>query len=524
MKRFTCHDKILKFTYIKVTLLFLLIGALSSNGMSSTGKNGQNYFHVFLDGIKVGVVGSISNLDDLYLEARKSVAARSDDLLFLEPLSISFLGEELLYGDLDDEETILHNMEAIIAAKATTSIQKAYTVKVNEYTVDLRNAEEVKQFLNAALDKYDKNNEYEVELTPDLRRNINVQTVSVVTSTQDESVGDDAISMQGGISAVFANAQISLHKEEKDFEDFDLGMLSMNFTQEVEVVEAYLPANQLMDLDAAITEVTMEEEKNKIYEVMPGDTLSEIAMLVNIPMDKIIDLNSALEDESTIIRQGQELIITVPEPKLSVEWKEENYYEEIYDAPITYIDNDSWYTTQTKVHQEPSAGFRKVIAIESYINQEMVNREIIKEEIIMEAVAKVVERGTIIPPTYIKPLSGGRLSSGFGRRNSPTKGASTYHKGTDWATPIGTAVVASSGGVVSRAGWGSGYGYVIYIDHPDGRQTRYGHLSKILVRVGETVSQGERIALSGNTGISSGPHVHFEILINGKQVNPTKYI
>ena len=142
----------------------------------------------------------------------------------------------------------------------------------------------------------------------------------------------------------------------------------------------------------------------------------------------------------------------------------------------------------------------------------------------MEAVPKIVERGTKIPPTYIKPISGGRLSSRFGKRSQPTAGASTNHKGVDWATPTGTSVVASCGGTVARAGWGSGYGYVVYINHEDGRQTRYAHLSKVLVKVGQKVKQGERIALSGNTGVSSGPHVHFEILIGGKQVDPLKYI
>ena len=151
-------------------------------------------------------------------------------------------------------------------------------------------------------------------------------------------------------------------------------------------------------------------------------------------------------------------------------------------------------------------------------------KNVVKEDILMEAVPKIVERGTIIPPTYIKPISGGRMSSGFGKRKAPKAGASTYHKGIDWATPIGTPVYASSGGVVAKAGWGSGYGYVVYINHPDGRQTRYGHLSKIYVSVGQSVSQSDKIALTGNSGVSTGPHIHFEILINGSQVNPLNYL
>ena len=200
------------------------------------------------------------------------------------------------------------------------------------------------------------------------------------------------------------------------------------------------------------------------------------------------------------------------------------YYEEDYDADIIYIDNDEWYTTDRVTRQEPSAGHRKVVAVVTFRNDTETSREIEKEEITIEAVPKIVERGTKIPPTYLKPISGGRLSSGFGRRKAPTKGASTYHKGVDWATPVGTAVMASCGGTVAKAGWGSGYGYVVYINHPDGRQTRYGHLSKVLVKPGQSVSQGQKIALSGNTGRSTGPHLHFEILIGGSQVDPFKYM
>ena len=255
-----------------------------------------------------------------------------------------------------------------------------------------------------------------------------------------------------------------------------------------------------------------------------GDTLSEIAINCDIPLDKIIELNDSLEDENSMIRVGEELVITSPEPALSIDRQEEVYYEEDYEADIQYVYNDDWYTTDTQILQQPSAGHRKVAALKSYHNKKETETEILKEEVTVAAVPKIIEKGTKIPPTYIKPISGGRLSSQFGRRKAPTKGASTYHKGVDWATPVGTKVVAFSAGTVARAGWGSGYGYVVYINHADGRQTRYGHLSKVLVRVGDQVSQGQKIALSGNTGRSTGAHLHFEILIGGAQVNPLQYL
>ena len=142
----------------------------------------------------------------------------------------------------------------------------------------------------------------------------------------------------------------------------------------------------------------------------------------------------------------------------------------------------------------------------------------------MDAVPKIVERGTKIPPTYIWPLSGGRISSYFGRRRAPKAGASTYHKGLDIATPTGSSVYASCGGVVTSCGWQGGYGYAVVIRHPDGKSTRYAHLSKILGSVGQSVVQGQTIARSGSTGVSTGPHLHFEIIIGGSQVDPLGYL
>ena len=252
-----------------------------------------------------------------------------------------------------------------------------------------------------------------------------------------------------------------------------------------------------------------------------GDTLSQIAEENGLAIADLVAINPMLENEDSTIRTGDELKITVPEPELSVVHQERIYTEGSYEADV---DNDEWYTTESKVIQQPSAGFRRAASLVTYRNDTAENTEIVKEEVVLEAQPKVIERGTKVPPTFIKPISGGRLSSSYGGRKAPTKGASTNHKGIDWATPIGTAVMASSGGTVTRAGWGSGYGYVVYIQHADGRETRYGHLSKVLVKPGQKVSQGQKIALSGNTGRSTGPHLHFELRINGASVNPLEYL
>jgi murein DD-endopeptidase MepM/ murein hydrolase activator NlpD len=98
------------------------------------------------------------------------------------------------------------------------------------------------------------------------------------------------------------------------------------------------------------------------------------------------------------------------------------------------------------------------------------------------------------------------------------------HEGIDIAVPSGTPVRASASGTVIHAGWLGGYGNLVVIDHGDGLATAYGHNSALLVAVGQNVSQGETISLSGSTGNSTGPHVHFEVRVNGVPVDPLLYL
>jgi len=122
----------------------------------------------------------------------------------------------------------------------------------------------------------------------------------------------------------------------------------------------------------------------------------------------------------------------------------------------------------------------------------------------------------------VTPVSGGTLSSGFGPRNHPILKQVKLHAGVDWAAPTGTPVHAAFAGTVSHAGNGGGYGNLVIIDHPDGRQTRYAHLDKFapLGRSGAVVQAGDLIGYVGTTGRSTGPHLHFEVRVNGRPVDP----
>ena len=123
-----------------------------------------------------------------------------------------------------------------------------------------------------------------------------------------------------------------------------------------------------------------------------------------------------------------------------------------------------------------------------------------------------------------RPVSRGWLSSYFGIRTDPFSGRRVHHSGVDFAGKLGSDVVAVAAGVVTYSGRRSGYGNLVEINHGNGYTTRYGHNLKNLVTVGQTVKKGEVIAKMGTTGRSTGPHVHFEVMVNGRAVNPKKYI
>lgn len=124
------------------------------------------------------------------------------------------------------------------------------------------------------------------------------------------------------------------------------------------------------------------------------------------------------------------------------------------------------------------------------------------------------------------PTTSTRITSNFGLRDAPTAGASTNHGAIDIGVPEGSNVFATSSGTVKFAGAASGYGYAVYIDHGNGLVSRYGHLlaGGIKVSTGQTVTAGQVIALSGNTGVSTGPHLHFEMRLNDVKVNPLNYV
>ena len=133
------------------------------------------------------------------------------------------------------------------------------------------------------------------------------------------------------------------------------------------------------------------------------------------------------------------------------------------------------------------------------------------------------KRNLLAATPSIKPVSG-IVTSPFGYRKSPFTGKRTFHSGLDISNRLGTKICATANGKIVFTGRKTNYGNVVIIDHGFGKATKYAHLRDILVSRGQQVKRGEAIATLGNTGKSTGPHLHYEVLVNGAPVNPKKYI
>ena len=415
----------------------------------------------------LSTVKDATEVDGMILEARRRIASESGDLVLVDS-EVVLSGSTDVVGQIDDRQTVVDNIYNVFRENVMKTKQPAYEVKINEFTVNLKSIDDVVALLNVSKAEYDPDSEWKVWLVPDNTRELNVLTTRIekVSDTKPDVVDKPVVFPKGGALLRMEEIYDAAFSQKID-NTFEFGVKNIGFDENVEVVQAYVDGDKISTLEDAIEAVTKTSEKSKIYEVVSGDTLGGIAQKNDMTIEDIISLNASITDASSMLRVGDEITISSPEPELSVIRTERRYYEENYDAEVIYVDEDEWYTNHTEVIQQPVTGFRKVVADVTYRNAELVDTNVLYEDVAVKAVAKIVRRGTKIPPTYIYPVWG-RISSGFGKRKAPKKGASTYHKGVDFAVPIGTAVMASCGGTVTRAGWGSGYGYCVYIQHPLG--------------------------------------------------------
>lgn len=463
LSRYTNKAKRIKINFIAATLLSCGVIIISFPWFGRILKKGfaDNYYTAYVNGVAVGSSTDKDTVETALKNARMKINEQSRSMQFLDA-EIEIKESRKIVGETAGEEKLSELAYDALKQTVDDSKKKAYVVDIGGYVVTLGSLSEVEYFFNAVKDRYNSNPAFNTNLY--VEDNSGHTTIGLNISRADVQAVDVPFVMAGS-SGEGESAEQVTDMGESIINQPD-GTLDMKFEQNTVIVPCYVSSSQIDELNAAIDMVTREQS----------------------------------------------------EPELSVIVNEKQTYTVEYTKETEYVYNEKLYNTEQRVLNEGSAGTKELVADVVYKNGVEISRNILSETVTNEATATVIEVGTAVPPTYIKPISGGTLSSTFGERWG------SFHKGVDWACSVGTEVMASCKGTVIQAGWVNGYGYCITLKHADGKSTRYGHLSRILVSEGQSVEQSELIALSGNTGNSTGPHVHFEIIENGVQVNPFGYL
>lgn len=296
---------------------------------------------------------------------------------------------------------------------------------------------------------------------------------------------------------------------------------SVEMKQEVSLVPRAFSPDQVVDPETAVRILERGSDAVRTYVVARGDTIWTIARNNGLTVEGLIQANPQV-GSGNLIHPGDRLNLVVAEPYITFTSVETYVYtERIPFSTQTVYDNTLW-PWQRVVRKAGVYGKREISVSITRDEGKETGRTVISQKVLSEPEAQVVVQGTKEIPdrgtgSYVWPTSGGTITSGYGWRRGE------FHQGIDIAAPWGTSVKAADSGVVTSVGWRGGYGLAVVIDHGKDRQTLYAHLSSAVVKVGDFVDKAQLIAKIGNTGRSTGPHLHFEVHIDGRAVNPIQF-
>lgn len=296
------------------------------------------------------------------------------------------------------------------------------------------------------------------------------------------------------------------------------------FKESVEVKSIETDLENLQSEEEALNILRTGGTIQTMHKVQAGEIFAELAQQNGLSEEELLAQNPGVDPAK--LEVDSELLIITPGPMLTMEASQLATYEEEIPFEVVETMTDEMYEGETEITVQGVNGVRVITARVESTNGQVTSTTPIVENVQSYPVTQEVMVGTAErPPSvgdgkFIWPAAKGtfRITSEFGARWGRT------HKGIDLACSPGTNVLAVDGGVVTFTGYYGGFGKLVIIDHQNGYESYYAHNSQILVSVGDKVYEGYHIAESGNTGRSTGPHIHLEIHKNGVARNPRNYL
>jgi murein DD-endopeptidase MepM/ murein hydrolase activator NlpD len=483
-------------SFVAVVLVLILMGSHYMHRLDHKEKQMYNLYRVMIEGETIGAVSSPSVVWDWLEQKRTTVQQQYPNVQ-----SGVSIGE--IYLEREQQETNLINDQGITdeLEKRSTIYKRGVQIRIDGKPLGFVKDEAAADSL---LEQYKQSKiSHMAPYTSDIE--------PVPTST---NMSTSTISAKGKVRILSAsrdNQQAAIQPAV---------LQDAQFVQHIELVTMDIQPEEITDNEALLNKITTGDVQPFQYKVLPGDCISCIAYKLNIDKQVIYDNNPQIKNN--LIRIGEELDLTVLQPLLALKTVEQRLSSVEVPFSTEYIEDDTLKVGIQEIISDGVPGLKQVAMNTTRIDGEFIEETEVGETLIRPATQAIVKKGTLIVPgigtgQFAWPVYRAKLTSDYGKRWG------SFHPGTDMVSEH-SGIVASDHGKVIFAGWKTGYGNCIIIDHENGYSTLYGHLSKISVVVDERIQKGDKIGIMGSTGQATGVHLHFEIRKGEQQENPMKYL
>jgi len=452
--------------------------------------NTVDYYHVYMNGNSIGTIDSQEQVDQLIADATAELQEEHPDYNMVLDTGVITYEAESAFKAVPESETTLAKLESMFTSHAV-GVELKVDGKVIGIVKDQQTVDDILMRVQS---------KYAPELVADKKK---AKEVAVLSYNENEA------SVQGDEAAAE-----STEEKEPGTEVVEVG-----FVEKVAADDIATDPSQIVAAEDVYQKLMDGGVKPTQYTVVAGDCIGCIAQKLGISQQVIYENNEWIVDDKLNI--GDVLDVTMLAPELTVQTVETLVEIQPIAAPVEVQKDDSMRVGQSKVLKAGVDGSQRLTYKITKQNGYMVTEELLDKEVLVEPVPEVVLKGTKVvlgegSGKFAWPVSNYSITSKFGKRWG------RQHTGIDL---IGNkSILASDAGVVEYVGTKSGTGKTIIIDHQNGYKTLYGHLSSYSVKKGEVVEKKDKIGVMGNTGNSTGVHLHFEIIKKGTKVNPLNYL
>jgi murein DD-endopeptidase MepM/ murein hydrolase activator NlpD len=463
----------------KATIITLLASSITFNvsfAKDDDRKLFQKIFHIYASGEYVGAVSEERAIQDMIDKKVAETSSQFESLKMSDGTNLSIIPEHVFFTETNDTET-LDKLDELLVVTAD-----AFALSVND---------EIAVYVK------------DLEAYHEVIRKLKLQSVTEKELNELEARKDSTDSLP----------PLNINETR---------ILKIDIKESISGVTKQAKPEHILTVEQAVNYLEKGVLEEKIYKVQAGDVFGKIANEHGLSTAELTKLNQDI-DENSILQIDQELKVTALEPLVNVQVVREKKVTEPIPYKNQVRESDDMLKGETKVLQEGSAGVHEMTYVIREQNGSRIGKALKEEKVIKEVKNNIVVKGTKVIPSrgsgkFSWPAEGGYVSSKMGYRWG------RMHEGIDIARPSGYTIKAADNGVVTFAGSDSTYGNKVVVDHNNGYQTVYGHLASISVSVGETVPVGSKLGIMGSTGRSTGTHLHFEVVKNGKNLNPLKFL